>query len=332
MSKDGKKIVVCGCHESGIPTVRALIKAGFSVAAIVSISEELAKKALVSGYVDFEPLAKEFKIPFYSASRYDLNCTGDIDFFAKNKFDLLVQGGWQRLFPSGVLENLSIGAIGSHGSSDPLPKGRGRSPLNWSLIERKKRFYIDLFLIKEGIDDGDIFNEACFDVLDYDDVRTLYYKASIVHRQMLVESIPKLLDGTFKTRKQGGIPSYYPKRGPHDGRIDWERMDVWYIDALIRASTQPYPGAFGVLDGKPYRIWRAQVFDTRIQYQDTKYGEVVERFEDRLVVYCRGGLLLINEIESMSDEEFKTLNVPSEYHLLSYEEESSARTSSRKKG
>ena len=46
------------------------------------------------------------------------------------------------------------------------------------------------------------------------------------------------------------------------------------------------------------RIWKARPFDTRLDYPGAAYGAVVERFGERLVVNCRGGLLLVEDYES----------------------------------
>ena len=221
----------------------------------------------------------------------------DIEFFSEENFDLMIVGGWQRLFPESVLDTLKIGAIGGHGSSDFLPKGRGRSPLNWSLIEGKKRFILQWFLIEPGIDDGKIFASADFDILPSDTIKTLYQKNSIVTKLALMENIPRLLNGSCEFKEQLGVPSYYPKRSPEDGFINWEEMDVWEIANLIRALTKPYPGAYGFLGQKQYRIWRSQVFDTRIKYPEAGYGQVVDKYGEDLIINCRGGLLLVDEYQ-----------------------------------
>jgi len=119
---------------------------------------------------------------------------------------------------------------------------------------------------------------------------------------MLLRSLPALVSGTLKYVSQQGEPSYYPKRTPEDGRIDWENMDVFAIYNLIRATTRPYPGAYGQLGQQQCRIWRARVFDTRIVYPAVTFGEVVEQFDSALVVNCRGGLLLIEEYEPITNE------------------------------
>ena len=157
-----------------------------------------------------------------------------------------------------------------------------------------------LFLITAGADDGDVFDVEMFDITDFDDIETLYWKYAIVLRRMHLRSLPRLLAGDITPVPQRGEPSYYPKRTPADARLDWEEMDVWQIYNAVRAQTRPYPGAFGEIDGVTYRIWRCRPFDTRISYPEASYGACVERFDDRMIVNCRGGLLVVDDYEQLS--------------------------------
>ncbi len=298
MSDD--RIVLCGVQTTAIPFVRGLVAAGIRIDQFVSIDEETARRNKVAGWYDFRVFSEEFGIPIHILERYDLKSARDQAFFAENRFALLIQGGWQRLFPDEVLASLRVGALGLHGSSDFLPKGRGRSPMNWSLIQDCKRFLLHLFLMKPGIDDGDVIDIRDYDINQFDDIETLYMKLAIVNLRMHVESIPQLLTDGVRARPQVGNPSYFPKRTEADGEIVWDEMDLWEIYNFVRAQTRPYPGAFGQLDGRWTRIWRCQPFDTRITYPGVEYGVVVERFERGLVVNCRGGLLLVTESEALA--------------------------------
>lgn len=292
-----KKLVMCGCHEGGLKAIESLIKAGYRFDFFVCLTPDQGEKYNVSGYYNYYSFAKKHNIPVYTPESYSLNSLADINFFNDNKFDLLIQGGWQRLFPASILSSLSIGALGLHGSSDLLPKGRGRSPMNWSLIENRKRFLMHLFMIKPGIDDGDIIAIKDFDITEFDDIETLYIKYGMVYRMLLLENLPSVLSGKTNIISQKGEPSYYQKRSPEDGKIDWESMDVWQIYNFIRGQTKPYPGAYGEIDGLEIRIWRARPFDTRIRFDSLKYGDCIERFNNKMLINCRGGLLLIDEWE-----------------------------------
>ena len=77
-------------------------------------------------------------------------------------------------------------------------------------------------------------------------------------------------------------------------------MDVWQIYDAVRAQTRPYPGVVGIVDGVRYRIWRCRPFDTRIAYPGVAYGACVQRFGDRMIVNCRGGLLVLDDFERIN--------------------------------
>ena len=293
-----KKLVMVGCAESGYHVIKELLESGFKFDYFVTITKEKAIQANASGYFDFSVLAKKYQIPVYYCEKYALKSHNDIQFFKEQQFDLLIQGGWQRLFPDEILKTFSIGAIGIHGSADFLPKGRGRSPLNWSLIENKKRFIMHYFLINPGIDDGDVFHYEMFDINEWDDIKTLYYKNSMVTLKVLKEYIPKILNQSVTFYTQKGAPSYYPKRTKEDGHIDWKKP-VLEIYNLIRAVTKPYPGAFTNLFNSEITVWKAQPFDTRIDDIEFNSGQVIQTFENGdFIVKCGDGLLLVTEYDS----------------------------------
>jgi len=291
------KLVMCGCAESGWYVVRYLLKIGVKFSYFVTIDEITAKKNNVSGYKSFSDLAEIYGVPIYYVKTYTLKSEEDLNFFQEHSFDLLIQGGWQRLFPDAVLKTLRVGAVGCHGSSDFLPQGRGRSPINWSLIEGKQRFIMHYFLIKPGIDDGDVFHYEIFDINQWDTCRTLYYKNSMLTMKTLNAWIPRLLSGSFQALPQKGNPTYYPKRTPEDGLIDWSKS-VFEIYDFIRAITEPYPGAFTFINSTKVTIWKAQPFDSRLTFWDAQVGEILEIFDNGdFVVSCNSGLLLITEYQ-----------------------------------
>ncbi len=292
-----KKIVVCGCTEFGYDVTDHLISQGIPIAQIVSLNPEQAEKSKVSGYKSFETLSKKSKIPIFYPKLYSMKDEQDLSFFQKEKFDLLLVCGWQRLIPEDILKTLTIGGIGSHGSSELLPKGRGRSPVNWSIIEGKKHFILQLFLLTPGVDDGDILFHQTFDINEWDTCQTIYYKISLVMKQSLTKLIPKIFQNDFSRIPQKGEASFYPKRTPEDGKISWEKT-VFEIHNLIKAVTKPYPGSFSFIKEQKIMFWKAQPFDSKIDFLDAKIGQIVEKFETGdFIVKCKTGSILITEYD-----------------------------------
>ena len=290
----GKKIVMFGIQRQGLEIVQFLLNHGLNFEYLITITKDKAEKTKSSGWVNYQEFCQKNNIKLYYCKKYTLKDKEDIDFFRENNFDLAILGGWQRLIPEEIIDSFNYGIIGQHGSSELLPKGRGRSPINWSLILNKERLIWNIFFIKSGIDDGDIIDYTNVNINQWDTCKTLYYKVSIIVKKMYLENIPKILNNNLKPIKQKGEPTFYKKREPEDGKIDWKKS-VKEIYNLIRGVTEPYPGAFTFLGPKKIYIWEAYPFDNNIIYEDKKYGEIVEIFEKDFIVNCSDGLLLVRK-------------------------------------
>jgi methionyl-tRNA formyltransferase len=296
-----KRVAVVGCKHTTLELIVGLEQRGFTVDHCITISPEQGAHHKVAGYLDLRPFLEEKGIPFTAAKQYSLNSQEDRDAITALNLDALLVMGWQRLIPAWLLEQLSIGAFGMHGSSKPLPHGRGRSPMNWSLVQNKDCFYTHLFRYRPGVDDGEIAAVQVFDITPFDTCLTLHYKNTLSMIGLLEKSLPALLDGTAKLTPQPTEgATYYPKRSEEDGLIYWSDPTL-QIHNLVRAATKPFPGAFSFLDNQPekkVRIWRAIPFDTRLTWPNTVPGQVVAVFGEGAFVVCTGdSSLLVQESE-----------------------------------
>lgn len=299
MNPDLPKIALCGIHRQGLDIARFLSSTGHSISHLVTIGEDCAARNKAAGWVSYREFSERSGIPLYEARTYALKDPNDRAFFDTQHFDIIVLGGWQRLLPEEVLRTLGIGAIGQHGSSEHLPRGRGRSPLNWSVIEGRERLVWNLFLITPGVDDGPILDSEIFQITAWDDAQSLYHKVAVVVKHMLARTLDRIKAGTLAPRTQTGEPTYYQARKPEDGVIDWSNSSTMAIYNLIRAVTRPYPGAFTFSAGAKVWIWKAQPFDAFLTvYGARQPGEIVEVFDDTtFVVACTDGLLLVTDAE-----------------------------------
>lgn len=262
MTESDSKIVFVGCVEAGFFCAQQLIKSGILPSAIVSIDHVMAQHNKVSGYRDLFDL--EIDCERYRPKTYTLKNEEDIAFFKKRAFDILVVLGWQRLIPGEIIESLSICGLAIHGSGEGLPRGRGRSPMNWAIIEGFDCFHLSLITLVPEADGGKILDTFKFDILPADTIRTLYYKNAIVSVKLLKENIPLLLSGKdYGILQDESKATYYPKRTPDDGRINWS-LSAEEIERLVRAATRPYPGAFTFNKNNRLNIWDARLFDRNI--------------------------------------------------------------------
>jgi len=297
------RIVYVSCTEGGYEVLRNLLRLDHEISAIVSLTPEQAEEHGVSGYQSFEDVATREEIPLHVPEQYDLKTTEDRSLFEALDADLLIVNGWQRLIPGDILATVTRGALGVHGSAFGLPKGRGRSPMNWSLIEDLDRFLLSVLKLDENVDAGGIVDTVKYDVNEHDDIRTLYFKLVVATTQILDENLDAVLAGTCEIREQSGTPTYYPKRTPEDGAIDWA-VPTREVYNLVRAVTRPYPGAFTSHEGTRIEIWGAQPFSDDFRF-DVPPGTVVQRFvtAGAFVVKTADGTLLVTDWEAEDEWE-----------------------------
>lgn len=268
---------------------------------LITISPEQGEKHEVADYMDLKAAAEARGIEVYQARTYSLKNAADQEHIKSLQLDIAFVIGWQRLVPPEVLASLRIGAFGMHGSSMNLPLGRGRSPMNWSIIEGRQVFYTNLFKYDPGVDSGDVVDTFKFQITDRDTAETMHFKNTLSMKHLIEQNIGRLLENNFHTRPQDSsiTPTYYPKRSPADGLIDWE-ADAHALERFIRAVTRPFDGAFTFWEDQRITIYDAQVFDlNEFGYSDLPAGTVAAVFESgKFLIKCFGGLLLVNDFEA----------------------------------
>ncbi len=310
MVDNQKRIAFAGCKDTTFECASALLSKGYRIDLLITIDSPNAEKNKVAGYMDLAAFAQQHSIELYVCDSYSLTSEKDKEALSKKNFDLLLVIGWQRLIPEWLLLRLGIGAFGMHGSPRPLPYGRGRSPMNWSLIQGRDKFITNLFKYNPGVDDGDILATQVFDLNLFDTAQTCHYKNTLSMINILTVNIDTILENKCKLRPQLNIPpTFYPKRTGEDGAIFWDR-DTTEIYNLIRGVTAPFPGAYTFFGAEKIIIWKAQPFDTRIFDLDILPGTILHVFiNGDFIVKTGSDSMLVTEYDKQSKTVLKNGDV-----------------------
>ena len=292
-------IILFGCKDTTLHTARFLHGLGLNIN-LITISSSTANANEVAGFVDLNDSAELFS-SVYVAESYSLSESRDITNITKiTQEGLGFCIGWQRLIPKEILDQFTLGLFGMHGSSRNLPFGKGRSPMNWAIIEGREWFHTNLFKYQIGVDNGPIVETYTFSINSGDTAETLHYKNTLAMCHLIKKNLDALTSGTTHFHPQAIThgESFYPKRNPNDGTIDW-RDDIFNIERLVKAVTNPFYGAFTLLNGVEVIIFRCTVFYTDIEqhpFKNSDFGQVIDVFpNEKFLVRCSGGILLVHE-------------------------------------
>jgi len=245
------KTIVFAYHDIGIVGLEALMLEKFDIQAIFSHPDDPEENIWFGSVADW---AKKNQIPVFCPK--NVNAPEWIEMIHQTSPEVIFSFYYRNLLNRDVFMIPSAGSFNLHGSL--LPAYRGRCPVNWVLVNGEERTGVTLHHIVEAPDAGDIVGQKEVPIKFEDTAYTLYQKLCVKAKELLEEVLPHIKRGTApriaQNLKQG---SYYGGRRSEDGRIDWS-WPVMQIYNLVRAVTDPYPGAFSHLsEGEQLLIWWA---------------------------------------------------------------------------
>ncbi|HJU09862.1 MAG TPA: formyltransferase [Candidatus Binataceae bacterium] len=275
--------VVFGYHEAGYACISELLALGAPISALFthhdSPTEEIWWRSCAT-------LAHQHGIPVFVADRLDGVWLARI---ASMRPSVIYSFFYRALLPEELLNIAPLGSFNLHPSL--LPKYRGRSPVNWMIINGEQQAGVTLHHMVARADAGDIVAQQALEIAENDTALTLYQKLIPLGASIIREYHPLIVTGRAPRRAQDlREGSYFGRRRPEDGRIDWN-WPAQRIFNLVRGVAHPYPGAFSFISGHKLMIWEARV--AHRQGSIANSGCIIRSIGDSIEVAAGEGSLLI---------------------------------------
>ena len=231
---------------------------------------------------------KEKNIPYFAGNPRN-GATADFRTSLNNRPDIILSVNYLFLIEEDLISYPTKCAVNVHGSL--LPKYRGRTPHVWAIINNEKKTGITAHLITSECDKGAIVAQKEIPILDTDTGGSILKKYNEIYPVLIDEVIEKILSGNLNEclmEQDETKATYYPKRTPDDGEIDWnwqkERIFNW-----VRAMAPPeYPGAFFFDDGRKVIVEKIEFSQTGFP-QGTENGKVIMRDRNSYVIKTTNG-------------------------------------------
>lgn len=171
--------------------------------------------------------------------------------------DLILSLYYRSFIPPAIFSQARLGAYNMHGSY--LPRYRGRAPLNWSIINGESYCGATLHVMEEGFDTGDIVDREKVEIGPDEYVGDIAPRVTKAAVAVLSRSLDSLLAGNPALERQDeSLATYFGKRTPEDGRLDFSKTAREAYN-LVRGVSRPFPGAFFDFGNRRFTVWRAEV-------------------------------------------------------------------------
>lgn len=246
------KAVVFAYHDIGCAGIEALLNAGYEIAAVFTHADDPKENNF---YGSVAQLCARNGIPVHAPE--DANHPLWIERIAKLNPDYIFSFYYRNLLSEALLATAKKGAFNLHGSL--LPQYRGRAPANWVLVNGETETGVTLHRMVKRADAGAILAQQKVVIDRADTGLTLHAKLREAATSLLRDALPQLAQGKLaETAQDESKATYFGRRTAADGKLDWKKPAEALFN-LVRAVTQPYPGAFCAVGEHKLIVWSADV-------------------------------------------------------------------------
>jgi methionyl-tRNA formyltransferase len=248
------KIIFVGSDEVGGKLLERLAKL-FDVVLVVTGQDKPAGRRLQLQPTPIKLIAEPLGLDVFQP--IDINADLSMRRLGNLNPDMIVVMAYGQILSREVLDIPKIACLNVHASL--LPKYRGASPIQASILNMDKKTGISLMNMVSKMDAGPVYKQFELPISANDTGKTLSDKLA----SLAAEEIPKALvevEGGLQPEVQDEtLATYCGKISKKDGQIDWNQPGK---DILARMRAfDPWPGTFTFFDGKRLKIVNAEVLE-----------------------------------------------------------------------
>jgi methionyl-tRNA formyltransferase len=281
------KVVFMGTPDFAVPVLESLIANTRVIAVVTQPDKEVGRHQKLS-FSPIKEVAIKHNIKVLQPIKIRIAYQEIIDL----KPDIIITCAYGQIIPKEILVNPPYGCINVHASL--LPNLRGGAPIHHALIDGYTETGITIMYMDEGMDSGDIISQEVMPIEENDNVETLHDKLSMLGSQLLMKTLPSIIDGTNQRTKQDSSQvtyAYNIKREDEHLRFNTSTNNVYN---QIR-GLNPFPGAYTILDGKHLKIYQAR--KNLSHHPKTEPGTITYIYKDGIGIETLDGEIIITEIQ-----------------------------------
>lgn len=279
------QIVFMGTPEFSVPVLQGLID-NYKVRAVVTQPDRKGNH----GQINISPvkkLAQDKAILVLQPEKIK----EDYQEIINLKPDLIVTCAYGQIIPKELIECPRLGCINVHASL--LPKLRGGAPIHKAIIEGHSKTGITIMYMNTKMDEGDIITQEEIPILDTDTASLLHDKLSILGKELLLKTLPSIINGTNSRIKQDSSQVTYAfTLKKEDEKLNFNKT-ARQIYNQIRGLNS-WPGAYCIFEGKILKVWDSFITEN---YPVGFNGEITAIYKEGIGVKVSNGEIVLKIVQ-----------------------------------
>lgn len=253
------RLVFMGTPDFSVPALKALA-GSHEVVAVVTQPDKPKGRGNGAAASPVKLAAISLGIPVYQPIR--VREEAFIRQMRELKPEVCVVAAFGQILPKELLDLPSYGCVNIHASL--LPRYRGASPIQWSVINGDMESGVTTMLMDVGMDTGDILEQASLALAPKETGGSLFGRLALLGGELILSTLGKMEAGTLiPVPQEDAQATYVAKIQKSFGEIEWSE-DAARIERLVR-GLNPWPSAYTFCQGKMLKIWDADVLPSLLR-------------------------------------------------------------------
>ncbi|QNQ82087.1 methionyl-tRNA formyltransferase [Lactobacillus sp. PV012] len=282
-------IIFLGTPNFGSVVLEGLVQAGYDIKAVVTQPDKKVGRKQVLHESEVKQTAKAHNLPIYQPAK--LSGSPELEELIALKPDFIVTAAYGQFLPTKFLNSAKIAPVNVHGSL--LPKYRGGAPIQYSIINGDAETGVTIMEMVKKMDAGVMYAQESLPIEEEDTSGTMFAKLSILGRDLLLETLPKFLDGTLEQTPQDESKVVFSPNISKEQEQIKTTLTAQQANNLIR-GLNPDPGAYLILNGKRMKVWKAKGSE---ETTDLPAGSLVSNKKRFALAFANGSVLDLLEVQ-----------------------------------
>ena len=293
------KVIFMGTPHYGAIVLQKLIESRHEVVAVVCQPDKPVGRKQILTPPETKVLAKEHNIPVYQFRKIRID---GVEALKNIDADIMVTAAYGQILSQEILDITKFGVYNVHASI--LPKYRGSSPIQWSLINGEKEIGVTILKTLAGLDNGPILLTKSLPISDADTVESLMQKLGELGADLMLDGLDMLESGKYELKAQNEEEmTYFPMLKKENSNIDFSKSSREVFN-FVRGMAE-WPVAITNVCGNIIKVYSA----TPVSYlaeREYQAGEVVcATSKLGLIVKCGEGFVRLNDIQPQNSKRMK---------------------------
>ncbi len=288
------KIVFMGTSDFAVPILKGLIE-NYNVVGVVSQPDKPVGRKHELVPTPIKKVAQENNILVFQP----IKIRTDYEKVLALDPDIIITCAYGQIIPKEILDYPPLGCINVHASL--LPKLRGGAPIHRALIDGYDKTGITIMYMDTKMDNGDIISSRETLIKDDDNLESLHDRLSIMGRELLLDTLSSIINGTNSRIKQNESDvtfGYNIKR--EEEHIDFNKS-CREIFNHIRGLC-PVPGGYAILDNTEIKIYDSYMTDKKSKFTPGKISSI---YKDGIGVCTKDFEIVITDIKIAGKKRMK---------------------------